>query len=219
MATELFLIHTGFLGDEEIFAHRLKRVSEERRSRVEACKGKNDRLRSLAGGLLVEELLRQNFYSPDSVVRDEKGKLVIPGQDSFYFNLSHSGEYAACVISEYPVGVDIQQYRPVKEGLAKRFFQADEVSHIKQAKGSAREELFFRYWSGKESYVKLTGEGLHQNLNSFKIDLEAGTIEDKKEPERRIYLKEYRCLPRYTISAASYENSFSRFVKKIYYRL
>lgn len=219
MPAELFLIHTGFLEEEEIFVHKLKRVTKLRQDKVNACRAKQDKLRSLAVGLLLEELLRQNFFSPEELVTDEKGKLMIPDQNSFYFSLAHSGEYAACVISDFPVGLDIQEHRQVKEGLAKRFFQAEETASLKHAKGKAKEELFFRYWVGKESYVKLTGEGLRQNLNSFRVDLERGIIEDKKEPDREIYLKEYHCLPNYSIAVAGYEDQFSRFVKRIYYRL
>ncbi len=219
MSVELYLIHTGFLKEKEVFERKLRQVSEGRRRKVEACRTGEDKLRSLAGGLLLEELLRQNFYSPDRLIQDEKGKLKLEGEDSFYFNLSHSGEYAACVIGESPVGVDIQQYRPVKEGLAKRFFQIQEANHLKQVRGSAKQELFFRYWSAKESYIKLTGEGFQRNFNSFGINLLENRVEDSKETEREIYLKEYFCLPDYGITAAAYENNFSHFVKKIIYKL
>ncbi len=219
MAAELFLIHTGFLESEEVFRQKIKRVSAERRKKIEACRAREDKLRSLAGGLLLEELLRKNFYSPEDLIQDEKGKLMLKGQDSFYFNLSHSGEYAACILSDGPVGVDIQQYRPIKEGLEKRFFRIQEAEQLKQVKGQAREELFFRYWTAKESYIKLTGEGLGQNFNSFGVNLEEGRIEDANRPQQEVFLKEYFCLPGYGITAAGYENKFSRFVKKIFYRM
>lgn len=219
MSTDLYLIHTGFLKEQEVFERKLRMVSEERKKRVEACRGKEDKLRSLAGGLLLEELLRQNFHSPHELKRDERGRLWLSKEEDFFFNLSHSGDYAACVISSHPVGVDIQQYRPVKPGLAKRFFQSQEARHIEKAKGEAAKVLFFRYWAGKESYSKLTGEGLAQNFNSFSVNLEEGTIEDRRRPEQRIFLKEYVCLSNYAITVASYENDFSRFVKKIVYRI
>ncbi|MBQ9991422.1 MAG: 4'-phosphopantetheinyl transferase superfamily protein [Lachnospiraceae bacterium] len=218
MPAELYLIHTGFLQEEETFLRQLKRVSRERKERVEACRIKADKLRCLAGGLLLEELLRQNFHSPEELVREEKGRLVLPGQESFFFNLSHSGDYAACVVADFPVGVDIQQFRPIQKGLAKRFFQPQEAEHIHKHTGKNKEELFFRYWSAKESYSKLIGEGLGKNFNSFAVRLEEGRIEDKREL-REIYLKEYFCLPEYSIAVSAYEKDFQRFVKKIIYRL
>ena len=77
MSTELYLIHTGFLREQEVFERKLRMVSAERKKRVEACRAMEDKLRSLAGGLLLEELLRQNFYSPQKLVRDDSGKLRI----------------------------------------------------------------------------------------------------------------------------------------------
>ena len=218
MAAELYLIHTGFLQDEETFLRQLKRVSKERRERVEACRLKPDKLRCLAGGLLLEELLKRNFHSPEELVREEKGRLILPGQENFFFNLSHSGDYAACVIADFLVGVDIQQFRPVQKGVAKRFFQTQEAEHIHKHPGKNGDALFFRYWSAKESYSKLTGEGLGKNFNSFMVHLEDGKIEDKRET-REVYLKEYFCLPDYSIAVSAYEKNFQRFVKKIIYRL
>ncbi len=219
MPAELFLVHTGFLEDDEVFTQKLKRVSKLRKQKVDACRGRKDKLRSLAAGLLLEEQMRQNFLDPGLIAEAEGGKLIIPDQTEFYFSLAHSGEYAACVVSDFPVGVDIQQYKPVREGLAKRFFQAQEAALLKKARGNAREELFFRLWTGKESYVKLTGEGLRKNLNSFHVNLEEGTIEDRSRPEQKTYLREYHCLPEYAVTVAGYRNEFARFVKRIYYRL
>lgn len=218
MSTELYLIHTGFLREQEVFERKLRMVSAERKKRVEACRAMEDKLRSLAGGLLLEELLRQNFYSPQKLVRDDNGKLRIAEEEDFFFNLSHSGDYAACVISTHPVGVDIQQYRPVKHGVAKRFFQPQEARHIEKNRGDD-ENLFFRYWTGKESYSKLTGEGLAQSFNSLAVNLEKGIVEDKRRPETISFLKEYFCLPDYAITVASHKNDFFRFVKKIIYRM
>ena len=52
MSTELYLIHTGFLREQEVFERKLRMVSAERKKRVEACRAMEDKLRSLAGGLL-----------------------------------------------------------------------------------------------------------------------------------------------------------------------
>ena len=216
MAAILYLIYTGFLHEEAVFLHQLKKVSKERRERVDACIQKEDKLLCLAGGLLLEELLRQHFYSPEMLVRDHKGKLFLPGTENFFFNLSHSGEYAACVIADFPVGVDIQQFRMVKKGLAKRFFHPNEAEEIQRHQGSHGEKLFFRYWAAKESYGKLTGEGLGRSFNRFLVKLDEGRIEDNRA-EQEIYLKEYFCIPDYAIAVSAYKNHFQRFVKKIIY--
>ena len=48
MAVELYLIHTDFLEDEEVFRLKLKQVTEKRRSKVLQYKTREDQKRSLA---------------------------------------------------------------------------------------------------------------------------------------------------------------------------
>lgn len=80
----------------------------------------------------------------------------------FQFNLSHSGDYVFCGVSNREIGVDIQKIQGDNMlRLAKRFFAAPERRALE---GCGDEELrrrmFFRMWVRKEAYGKLTGEGI-----------------------------------------------------------
>lgn len=218
MAVELYLIHTDFLEEEQVFQKKLHMVSEKRRKRVLSYKVREDQKRSLAAGLLLEQILNERGFSGDMVVADENGKLYLPGVDDFFFSLSHSGEYAACVVSDVPVGVDIQQKRETKANIARRFFQCQEAERIEKEPRERQSDMFFRYWTGKESYLKLTGQGISGGLDRFFVDLEEKKIIDNYN-RQEIYLKEYKCLEDYYISVACYSKNFAMFVKKIYYRL
>lgn len=216
---ELYLIHTEFLDEESVFQRKMQQVSTKRRERVLSYKVREDQKRSLAAGLLLERILNEYGYSSEMVAVEENGKLFLPGVDDFFFSLSHSGEYAACVISDVPVGVDIQKKRMTKASIAKRFFQWEEAERIENASEMSKEDLFFRYWTGKESYLKLTGQGLGGGLDSFFVDLDEMMIVDRYNQNQKIYLKEYKCLEDYYISVACYSKEFSMFAKKIYYRI
>lgn len=218
MAVELYLIHTDFLDEEQVFQKKLQQVSEGRREKVLSYKIREDQKRSLAAGLLLEQILNERGYSGDIVATEKNGKLYLPGVDNFFFSLSHSGEYAACVVSDVPVGVDIQQKRETRANIARRFFQCEEAERIERETQEKQAELFFRYWTGKESYLKLKGQGLLGRLDSFFVDLEEKRIVDNYN-NQEIYLKEYKCLEDYYISVACYSKKFAMFVKKIYYRL
>lgn len=219
MAVELYLIHTEFLEEESVFQRKLKQVSEKRREKVLSYKVREDQKRSLAAGLLLEHVLNDHGYSGDMVEAEENGKLYLPGVNDFFFSLSHSGEYAACVIGDVPVGVDIQKKRATKANLAKRFFKWEEAERIAKEPEKSKDDLFFRYWTGKESYLKLTGQGFSGGLDSFLVDLDEMVIVDNYNHNREIFLKEYKCLEDYYISVACYSKKFSTFAKKIYYRL
>ncbi len=94
----------------------------------------------------------------------EKGKPYLRDYP-FYFNLSHSGEYVACAVSDSEVGVDIQRCSPADGEclgrLARRFFSEEERRALEQCgDGEERRRLFYRLWTRKEAYGKLTGQGI-----------------------------------------------------------
>lgn len=219
MDVELYLIHTGFLDDEEIFYNKLKQVSAQRREKVLSNKIWEEQKRSLAAGLLLERVIGERGHSGEEIKAGESGKLYLPGVDDFFFSISHSGEYAACVVCDVPVGVDIQQKRETKANIAKRFFKDEEADVIERSPQEKKTEMFFRYWTGKESYLKLKGRGILSGMDSFFVDLEEMRIIDPHNHNEAIYLREYKCLEDYYISVACYSSRFATFVKKIFYRL
>ena len=76
------------------------------------------------------------------------------------FNLSHSGDYVVCGVSNGEVGVDIQKWVPYKERTAERFFAKEEWKLLQEKDEQERTELFYRLWSRKEAYGKYTGQGI-----------------------------------------------------------
>lgn len=100
----------------------------------------------------------------------------------WYFNLSHSKEYVLCVFSKQEVGVDIQQKRKCcNERILQRFFTNEEKmlweNFLTQEE---RNNFFYRMWTAKEAYGKLTGEGIAKaisvNVASPKAEEELGTV-------------------------------------------
>lgn len=78
-----------------------------------------------------------------------------------FFNLSHSGDYVACVVSEHEVGVDIQKQKAVREQqISNRFFHEKEKEWLAGLSEKERTTGFFQLWTRKEAYGKMTGEGI-----------------------------------------------------------
>lgn len=82
------------------------------------------------------------------------------------FNLSHSGEYVFCGVSDGEIGVDIQEIKEAKEvSLAKRFFSEGECTLLERCENEEeRSRMFFGMWTRKEAYGKLTGQGIAGTL-------------------------------------------------------
>lgn len=80
------------------------------------------------------------------IIREDGKKPRFDAED-IYFNLSHSHGVIMLGISHAPIGVDIEKVRPM-DFEKFPFIKADS------------EEEFFEKWTERESYVKMTGEGI-----------------------------------------------------------
>jgi 4'-phosphopantetheinyl transferase len=86
--------------------------------------------------------------------KDSEG-VPVPSSGIFW-SLSHKPEYVAGVISDHPVGIDIEQIRPVQPSLVNRIINSDE----QQVTGPVSDAMFFRCWTAKEAVLKAVGAGL-----------------------------------------------------------
>ncbi|MCE9605434.1 MAG: 4'-phosphopantetheinyl transferase superfamily protein [Planctomycetia bacterium] len=92
------------------------------------------------------------------------------------FNLSHTRGGALCgVARDVEVGVDIETLDRATEcvGLAERYFSPLETAALRRAPAERQKELFFRFWTLKEAYIKARGLGLSIPLDHFSFELDA----------------------------------------------
>ena len=164
-------VHTDTVDAESSFDEALSIVSQDRRERVYSFKRAEDRARSLCAGLaLTACLCRSGLPTDTPIVRDEHGKPRLLRYPQWHFNLSHSGRYGICALSEASVGVDIQEYRPARvETLANRYFTADESEYLMSLCPEKRHGMFYRLWTAKESVLKAKGVGLGGGLSQVPI--------------------------------------------------
>lgn len=102
------------------------------------------------------------------------------------FNLSHSGDYVLCAFSDRQqeeVGCDIEVVKAYLPGVAKRFFTEEECRRLEEEEKSRQDQLFFRYWVLKESFMKATRLGTRLDTRSFEIGWEQGLPKLAKKPE------------------------------------
>ena len=114
------------------------------------------RKESAGAGLLLARILPRFLASAEEVFADERGKLLHP---RLYLSLAHGGGMAVLAVGERPVGCDVEKLSRVREGVLRRFLK-EERAFVEAAGERAREGAFYRIWTGKESYLKRTGEGL-----------------------------------------------------------
>lgn len=117
---------------------------------------------SLTGELLARYALRELSGIPANQLRfavQESGKPVLESPQGYYFNVSHSGDLCACAAARVPVGIDVQQMKPVRfEAIARRYFQPEEQSQLAQQEDPM--EMFYTLWTKREAIGKCLGVGL-----------------------------------------------------------
>jgi 4'-phosphopantetheinyl transferase len=87
------------------------------------------------------------------------------------FNISHSGGLAMIGLALCEVDVDVELPRPRRtDDIARRFYTPGENARLLALPDTARADGFFRLWTCKEAFLKVTGEGLSRSTRSFEID-------------------------------------------------
>lgn len=167
MIIKSYLFDITQLNDEK-FNKLLNEVKEYRKDKIARLSLKESKYLSLAVELLIKKAC-EDFgidYFNEEIVLNEHGKPSFKNF-SYHFNTAHSGKYAFCVISDVKCGCDIENIKEYKERVAERFFTPKEREYLQLS--NEKEDLFYRLWTLKESYLKCIGKGLSVPLNSFEL--------------------------------------------------
>ena len=116
------------------------------------------RKQSAGASLLLKWVLRQRGFESKALRYGDKGKPCVEG---ICFSLSHSGDMVICAVGDKSVGCDIERSAQAREKVAERFFAPEEIEYLSRFSGDMLNREFFRLWTMKESYIKMTGEGLN----------------------------------------------------------
>lgn len=155
-------------------------LSEYRQNSLKTKTNHIIRKQGIASELLLEKAVEKYYSRPLPIRCSEKGKPSFE-DNRIKFNLSHSGKWIACAVSDQELGLDIQTIEKYNSALAKRFFREDEIEYILCS--AEQDKAFTEVWCKKESRLKATGYGLSGGLNSFSVfekpdEYAFGMIED-----------------------------------------
>lgn len=190
-------------------------LDRDRLQRVSAIRSRKERERSIFAGLLLRYAFLDAGYDTTawSAVEIEKGvygKPYIKGYQGFHYGLSHSGEWVACAVDTAPVGIDIQEIRPWKMTLAKRFYHEEEYNRLlalEEVDQDRQTEEFYSMWTAKESAVKLSGRGIGAGICQY---VTAGDYSRIYDADRNavIAVRCYNMLKGYMLCVCSETNFF-----------
>lgn len=215
----IYIAKTDPLNNTEYYQRALDMASPERRMKTLRFHFLRDRKLSLTAELLLRKALLDRGLDSRELHYGyyEHEKPYLTDHPGFCYNLSHSGEYVMAAASGMDVGCDIEQITDIDLEIAKRFFYREEYDHIARTPLGNRNDCFFRYWTLKESFMKVTGLGFTLSLDDFQIEIkENGKINVRQSVDELTYafaecdsVPGYRCA---VCTAGEFENIKWQFV-------
>ena len=159
---QIFDIPNGFDASAEL-EELLPRLPQWRLLKVMSYRQDIDRFLCAKSFLMLEAMLRKNFAlnKCPEFSYESNGKPFFRKYPRIFFNISHCHRGIACAIMDKPVGIDIEEIQ-FDEDLAKVILDKDELVSVRNAEEPDVE--FTKLWTRKESFLKLTGEGLRDNM-------------------------------------------------------
>lgn len=153
----------------------------------DACTGKvKHETEHQAGLALLEKGLEREYgleirEISSGIQKGKNGKPYLKDFPEIHFNISHSGNVAACVLGAKPLGIDVEVIRQAREPVIRRVLAKKEQDYLAQVPKEIRDREFFRFWTLKESYGKALGLGLSLDFTAVEFELPVPVYISRKE--------------------------------------
>jgi 4'-phosphopantetheinyl transferase len=162
----------------------LDRIPRWRREKVLSYRNDIDRYLCAKSFMLLQEGLMRDYGVADEIrfSFNRYGKPFLADHPEIHFNLSHCRKGVACAIADSQVGIDIEEIL-YDDAVARYILSEEEYWEVTTSNNKA--ESFTKKWTEKESYLKMLGCGLLDNMKeldtgrvlfSTRIEREAGVV-------------------------------------------
>lgn len=159
MTYHVFLLEEWEMQEQEQIA--LEGLLPQKEQEKVQAKGKRGRRQSLLGRLLMHFALWQVLGAGAAIAYTAKGKPVVfpaPGQGELFVSCTHTKGLIAAAAGFAPLGLDGEALGPCRQRVAARLFTAEEQAAIARAQNPG--EAFTLIWALRESFGKMTGDGV-----------------------------------------------------------
>ncbi len=203
---ELFAININQQQSTEEINILKNYISHEKQARIKRFYHYDDLKRSLLAEILVRwQICKKLGISNREIAfeTNQYGKPYLKDIKDYHFNVSHSGDWVIMAQHNTPIGVDVEQIKPMEMNIAKRFFSEREYNDLMDKAESQQLSYFFQLWSLKESFIKAIGKGLSMPLDSFSFSINNEGKKITLYPEEiytNYYFKMYNIDPCYKMA-------------------
>lgn len=153
------------------------------------CQNRVDRMKSdihKRGFMSIRHLLAISGYTDFDLFYDDFGKPYL--KDDKHISITHSFEFSGIIISDKPVGIDIEKQRDKIHRIAHKFIESEQEFVDREKEKDDKTRLLTVIWGAKESLYKLyakAGLSFEQHIHIMPFDLAmpftAGSIHYKEQ--------------------------------------
>lgn len=160
-----------------------KMLAPAERRRAESFHFERDRNRFIAGRGTLRAILGCYLHAPPSTVEltvGSHGKPLLAGsfaRSNLHFNLAHCEDLALLAVAQgRVVGVDLEQICNMDRAqeMAACFCSTRENAEFQSLPPGEKDTAFFRLWTRKEAWLKATGKGIGESLETVEVSFRAG---------------------------------------------
>lgn len=170
----VFALDTSCLSDPSLRDKTFAALSPQRRDKAARPRRERDKRLSLGAGAVLDlALASAGLREREARLSwNSHGKPRLADRPELRFNLSHSGRFAVCALSDREVGVDVEEAREAGEALFRRVCTQRELAAMEGLEPERRQDRFFQLWTAKESFLKYLGTGLSRPAKGVEVELE-----------------------------------------------
>jgi 4'-phosphopantetheinyl transferase len=219
-------IRVWFVEARPLKSDDLQYLTTEERAMAFRFRFEKDRRLFVHGRRVARIILGSELGVPPEAVRFRYGQYGKPEllceeyRSRLAFNLAHSGIYVAFALGyNRRIGIDIEEERAGCDllDLARHYFCTPEIAALERNR-SRETELFFRFWSLKEAYLKAEGSGLSLQLTALDVtsipdDLASPPALPIEDVPRGIHLQ---CLPAFAGYSAALAGDGAEWTSEIH---
>lgn len=209
---ELYAVNVPLQAELSDLSFLLPLLSEEKRCRIARFVRKEDALRGLCGEWLIRSVaagksgMKAEEFEIDV---SEFGKPYFSNFSTMHFNLSHAGTWVLAAFADEPVGVDVEEIRPIDLNVASIVFSEQECSILSALPPEKQLNYFFRLWTLKESLVKALGKGFGYDLRDFSFVFDDNHYEVRGPVGRDFCFRHYDIGSGYASAACCTDSIFA----------
>ncbi len=143
-------------------------LNDEEKNKAQKFKaGKAQKTYILSHALNLYFLKKYHFAENETINYQtrEFGKPYLKDRPYPCFNISHAENMVALAYFKHEIGVDIEHIKKEKEPIdlvRKKYFSESENKHIEK-----NYDLFFKYWTKKETVLKTLGCGITDEMKNI----------------------------------------------------